>query len=361
MYGVRSRTWRALAALLLGCVTSAIVQAADLPRRPGSRDESYPGVIVTYDSLRDAAGQRLRLILTHPRKSATRFATIFVVGWLSCDSVEAPPGTRDATQLLFQSLAQLPDFATVRLDKPGVGDSEGDCAATDFVAELGAYRSAFHQLASYPFIDAQALFLLGISNGGGFAPLVTEGTPVRGYVIDGGWLKTWYEHMLEIERRRLVLEGRRAAEINPLMASVASLYGGYLLERRSPQELFVARPELRTLWQGDPGHQYGRPVAYYQQLQNLNLMAAWSVVSVPTLVLHGQFDWIMSRSDLETMAELVNRNAPGTAEFVELAGTGHSFDHYDTQRAAFAGEPLAFDPSIAQRIGAWFEAHRSKL
>jgi pimeloyl-ACP methyl ester carboxylesterase len=337
------------------------VWADGLPRKPGSHDESYPGVSVTYDFVPDAAGQRLRLILTHPRAPGTRFATLFIVGWLSCDSVEAPPGTKDATQLLFQRLAQLAGFATVRMDKAGVGDSEGECGESDFVSELAAYRRAFRTLASRPFVDMRQLFLFGISNGGGFVPLVPEGVPVRGYIVDGGWLKSWFEHMLEIERRRLILEDRPAAEINPLMSSIARLYASYLLEQQPPQQIFAAHPDWRTLWPGDTGHQYGRPVTYYQQLQGLNLMAVWSEVRVPALILHGEYDWIMSRSDLETMAALINRNTPAAAEFVELAATGHSFDHYGSLRAAFRGEQLPFDPRIAQRIGAWLERQRSVL
>jgi pimeloyl-ACP methyl ester carboxylesterase len=320
--------------------------------------ESYPGVVVQYETLLDALGQRLRLIVTHPEKGGVRFPTIFVVGWLSCDSVEALPGTTDATQLVLQAIARLPGFATVRMDKPGVGDSEGDCSSTDFVTELSDYRRAFQQLKDHPFVDPERIFLFGISNGGGFAPLVADGAAVRGYVVDGGWIKTWYEHMLEIERRRHVLEGRAAAEINSLLKATAALYSAYLLDRRPPEQILARRPELKPLWQGDPRHQYGRPVAYYQQLQDLDLMAAWSRVTVPVLVLHGEFDWIMSRDDLETLASLVNRNTPGAAEFVELPRTGHTFEHYVSMQAAFAGDVSPFDPGVARRITEWFERHR---
>ena len=345
--------------VLAGTTAAQSAESGGLSRKPMTGpDESYPGVVATYDSLRDAAGQRLRLILTHPQASPEPVATIFVVGWLSCDSVAAPPGTRDAPQLVFQSLAQLPGFATVRMDKPGTGDSEGDCSATDFTTELTDYRAAFRSLHSYPFIDPKRIFILGISNGGGFAPLVAEGAPVRGYVTDGGWLKTWFEHMMEIERRRLTLEGRAAADINTAMKSVAALYSAYLIEGTAPQQIFARQPALKDLWEGDAQHQYGRPVAYYQQLQQLNLMAAWSEVKVPTLVLHGEFDWIMSRSDLELMTELVNRNLAGAATFAELPMTGHAFDHYASMKAAFAGQALPFDPSIARKVSDWFQQHR---
>ena len=46
----------------------------------------------------------------------------------------------------------------------------------------------------------------------------------------------------------------------------------------------------------------GGRFAFYQQLQQLNLAAAWSRVKVPTYVLRGAFDWIMSREDSELIA-----------------------------------------------------------
>jgi pimeloyl-ACP methyl ester carboxylesterase len=318
-------------------------------------------VTVLYDAIRDTAGHRLRVIVTHPdapKHVSSRFPVIYVVGWLSCDTVEAPPGTQDGTQRMLQAIAQIPGFATVRLEKQGIGDSEGDCAATDFTTELAAYRQAFRHLKDYPFVDPERIFLFGMSNGGGFAPLVPEGAPVRGYVVDGGWIKTWFEHMLEIERRRLALSGHVPSEINSLMKSVERLYSAYLLECRSPREIFAKQPELKTVWEGADDQQYGRPIAYYQQLQDLDLMSAWSAVRVPVLALHGEYDWIMSRSDFELLVELVNRNVPGSAEFVALPHTGHTFEHYASLQSAFEGKQLPFDEGVAQRVAEWFTQHQ---
>lgn len=329
-----------------------------LPRRAGAIAERYPGVTVQYDAVRDAAGHRLRLISTHPQ-GKSRLALIFVVGWLSCDSVEAPEGTQDASGRVFQMLARMPGFALVRLDKPGTGDSEGDCGATDFATELAAYRTALQRARDYDFVDPDRIFLFGISNGGGFAPLVAEGIPIRGYVVDGGWVKTWFEHMLEIERRRLSLAGRPDREVNAAMKAVESLYSAYLLDGRAPSAIFAAHPALRALWEDhDPEHQYGRPVAYYQQLQQLDLMAAWAGVDVPVLALHGEYDWIMSRADIELIATLVNRNKPGAAQFAELPHTGHTFENYRSLADAFAFKAASFDEAVGRRISDWFVQHR---
>ncbi|HEX4387968.1 MAG TPA: alpha/beta hydrolase [Steroidobacteraceae bacterium] len=352
---------RSIALALSGWLIATPVVAEDnpaLPRRPGARDEAYPGVTVRYEAIRTADGQRLRTIVTHPERPAGRMPTIFVVGWLSCDTIEAPPGSADGTKRMLQTLAQIPGFATVRLEKAGVGDSEGDCSRTDFIAELTAYRQAFKRLKDYPFVDPDRMFLFGMSNGAGFAPLVAEGAAIRGYVVDGGWVKTWFEHMLEIERRRLALAGRPPAELNALMKREEQLYSAYLLERRSPHEIFASHPELRILWEGPDEQQYGRPVAYYQQLQDLDLIAAWSAVRVPVLALHGEYDWIMSRADIELVADLVNRNIPGSAEFAELPHTGHTFENYTSLQSAFGGTQLPFDDALASRVTAWLTRHR---
>ena len=342
----------------MAAVPGSVVAATTALARRTSQNESYPGVTVQYDALTDAAGHRLRLILTFPQGTNQRLPVIFVAGWLSCDSVEAPPGDKGAPQQLFQALARLPAFATVRLDKPGVGDSEGDCAATDFDTELAAYRQGFRALGAYPFADTSRIFVLGLSNGGGFAPLVAEGAPVRGYVVVGGWIKTWFEHMLEIERRRLTLAGTPNAQLNAQMQAVERLYSAYLLEDTPPRQILARQPELRGLWAEDPEHQYGRPVRYYQQLQQLDLMRAWSQVKVPLLALHGEYDWIMSGADLELMVQVVNQNVPGSARFQELPQTGHTLEHYASQADAFTGKALPFDAASGAQISAWFTAHR---
>src|ERR1700752_2192618 len=113
----------------LGTVSSGALAATagDLPRRPNAPIESYGKSDVIYDSVRDSRGERGRVIVTRPREGEGPFPAIFVAGWLSCDSVEAPAGTDDASGKVFRVLAELPGFVTVRFDKPGVGDSEGVC------------------------------------------------------------------------------------------------------------------------------------------------------------------------------------------------------------------------------------------
>ncbi len=339
---------------------AAITHAEDLPRKVKTPRESYPNVDVIYDSVKVAEdGNRLRTILTKPRGAKTKLPVIFVAGWLSCDSVEAPADTKDETGLVFRGLAQLPGFVLFRVDKQGVGDSEGVCSETDFEYEFAGYRAAFRAMKNYDFIDTNKIYILGISNGGGFAPLFrkieVEGeSKVRGYISVGGWVKTWFEHMMEIERRRFALMGKLPAEMDDRMKGAATLYHEWLIKGRAVDAIFKDQPELADLWpEGkDHFHLYGRPLAFYKDLQDLNLADEWSRVKVPTYVLRGAFDWIMTREDSELIASYVNRNGD-LATFYEIPQTGHTFQHYLSLADAFKGKSAPFDPKVVTLLSDW--------
>jgi pimeloyl-ACP methyl ester carboxylesterase len=343
-------------AFTLAC--AAIASAEELPRKTKAPRESYPNADVIYDSVTSPDGKRLRTIITKPRNAKGKQPVIFVAGWLSCDSVEAPAGTKDASGLVLQGLARLPQFSLFRVDKQGVGDSEGVCAETDFESELGGYRAAFRALKNYDFIDSNRVFILGISNGGGFAPLVPESQAeqqqVRGYISVGGWAKTWFEHMLEIERRRFTLMGKTPAEVTEMMKRAATLYYEWLIKDRPVGDILKEQPQLADLWpEGkDHAHLYGRPLAFYQQLQKLNLAAAWSRVTAPTYALRGEFDWIMSREDHQLIAAYVSANG-GDAYAYEVPKTGHTFQHYLSLADAFKGKEAPFDPKVIGLLTDW--------
>jgi pimeloyl-ACP methyl ester carboxylesterase len=352
------------AIVLLALVVA--VCAEEVPRKAKTPRESYPNVDVIYDSVKAPDGKRLRAIITKPREAKGKLAVIFLAGWLSCDSVEAPAETKDATGLILRGIAQTPGFCLFKMDKPGCGDSEGDCSQTDFDTELAGYRAAFRTLKNYDFIDSGRVYIFGSSNGGGFAPLVpeteAEQAQVRGYITIGGWVKTWFEHMLEIERRRFALMKESPAEVTDQIRNATTLYYEWLIKGGRIDQIITEGPDLVDLWpEGkDHEHLYGRPLTFYEQLQRLNLAAAWSRVKVPALILHGQYDWIMSREDSELIAQYVNANVPGAARFLEVPEMGHGGQHFLSMADAFAGKQAPFNPKIIRTITDWLEQQEKK-
>ncbi len=313
---------------------------ATLPALPR---ESVSGVEYTYDFVRNAKGQRLRTIVTRPSASTGKVPVVFFVGWLSCDSCEYPFGPRGGMAELITHLVKDSGFAVVRMDKPGVGDSEGLCAEADFKAEISGYEAAFKSLEKYPFIDRDRVAVVGLSNGGGFAPLAAPPDRVKGYVAIGSWGRTWYEHMLAIERGRLGISGTEPGKVNDELKRFIDFYRLYLVEKKTPKEILAAHPEWKDLWYDGETTQYGRPAAFYQQLQELNLGQTWAAVKVPVLVLHGEFDWIMPREDGYAIVESVNKASP-LAKFVEMPRVDHGLSEYESLAASTKGGGKYFKP-----------------
>lgn len=322
--------------------------------------EQLSGVETFYDSALTDLGFRVRTIVTRPRNAPGKLPAVFLVGWLSCDSVEYPSGPGDdGFAQLLHDIATQSGHVLIRMDKPGVGDSEGPgCSETDFRTELAAYRAAFAALKRYDYVDAERVFILGLSNGGGFAPLVPQGERVRGYVVAGGWSKTWFEHMMEHERRRLTLSGKKPGEVADSMKGYAEFYTDYLRRKMTPREVLNSKPHLAPLWYGGPEHQYGRPASFFHQLEDLSLAAAWETVKAPVLVMHGEYDWIMSRDDHQLIADVVNGGQAGRANFVGLPKTDHLFMTFESMPKAFAGDAGRYNKAVTEQVLTFLRQNR---
>jgi len=315
--------------------------------------ESLMGMVQT------SAGYPVRVFVTKPQNATGRLPAIFVAAWLSCDSTEAPKGPTDGfTQLLFD-VAGRSGFATYRVDKPGVGESGGPkCGDGDFNTELAAYQAAFAAMKQLPFVDTSHIYVMGFSNGGGFAPLVVGDANVRGYLIFSGWYKTWLEHMLEHERRRMKLSGLSEIEINVHMKQYATFYDLYLNGKKTPGAVIAEHPEFRPIWYDEPEHQYERPSSFYWQLQALNLAKAWSQVNVPVLAVHGEYDWVMSAGDYKLLVEALNAHHPGSAVYVDWPKADHGLYTHASLQMAFGRDPnRSYDPKLSEYVLEWLQQH----
>lgn len=308
----------------------------ELPARDSL--ERHVGILVRYGDVRVPDGYRVRTISTRPIAARGPIPAIFVVGWLSCDPVTSPGVPSDGYARLISDLVERSGYAVVRVEKPGLGDSEGPrCEDADFSTDLEAYRAAWRQLAEDSGVDQRRKVVLGLSNGGAIAPLVTGTDAVAGYVTVGAWSKTWLEHMLELERRRMRLAGARPAAVSDSMRGYATFYDRYLNGRLAPGAVAVERPELARYWYDEPARQYGRPARFYHQLQALNIAAAWSEADAPVLAIWGEFDWIMSRDDVAALPGMVRPAHRPRSRFVELPRTDHVLNEYATAADAFGG------------------------
>jgi len=133
--------------------------------------EHAPDVDVRYDAV-SVDGSLRRTIVTAPRLPGRRPAVLYVNG-IGCYSQESLDLSSNDARLLY-GLTRA-GFVTMRVEKSGMGDSEGpacDSPAADFDAEVRAYTAGLRALKGYPFVDSEAAFLVGVSIGGVEAPLI---------------------------------------------------------------------------------------------------------------------------------------------------------------------------------------------
>jgi len=252
-----------------------------------------------------------------------------------------------------------------RIEKSGSGDSSGTiCGDADLEADMAGFRAGIAMVAARDDVDPRRIVLFGGSIGAALAPVLArefkDQINFAGVVVAGGFAKTWLEHMLEVERRRLVLSNADPDSINAAMRGYADLYAAYLNGGVTPGEVIARRPDLKPLWTDEPARQYGRPARYYQQVQKLDVWGAWLAQTAPALLVHGEYDWIMSADDPASVANALNAKKPGQATLLMAPRMDHQFDRYPSQAAAFAEEGGTYDKDTADRIVAWIRATTSR-
>jgi pimeloyl-ACP methyl ester carboxylesterase len=297
---------------------------------PQPATERLDGLETVHGHVANGRGSRMQTILTRPAGTQGRLPAVMLVQWLSCDGIELNSGTARGMNELSRRIATQSGLVYLRVEKPGLGSSEGPpCSQADFQTELAGYRAGLEMLRAHSWVDPKRIVLIGMSNGGGVLPVVANDTPIAGFIAVNGWSKTWFEHMMEMLRYGPEIRGGKPGEIQAAMAGYAELYADYLVGKKKPGDVVREKPRLAKLWDDEPAHQYGRPAAFYHQLQELNLAEAWSKVASPTLAIWGEYDWIMSRDDHQRIVELVNRNKPGAARLYVVPKMTHFALSYD--------------------------------
>lgn len=345
-----------LAALVLASACCCAAQG--LPRKGGLPEEKVEGVDIRYGEVRTAKGYRVRTYTARPQGAHGRLPLAVFIPWLSCDAVENPRNLKDGWSFMLRVAMRESGMQVVRIEKPGVGDSEGPgCGDTDLDDDMAAFRAGIRAALDDPGVDAARFYLVGGSVGGALAPVLAREFHPRGIAVSGGFTRTWLEHMLDIERRRLVLSGTTPHEVNAALRAFSGFYDETLNRGKTPAQAIAAHPEWKPYWYDEPARQYGRAMRYYQQLQALDVEGAWNEVSVPTLILWGEYDWIMGRDEAERAAAIVRSRDPSLVTYIVRPGMNHHFAVYPDPKAAFDEKGGRFDEGAAHALAEWLRTH----
>ncbi|QDV36515.1 alpha/beta hydrolase family protein [Tautonia plasticadhaerens] len=318
------------------------------------RETSEAGEVI-YGSVAAAAG-RQRTIVTKPEGDGP-FPALFLIQGLGCVSIENPAGGLIGYKEVIDAFTEA-GYVTLRVDKPGCGDSEGGpCADVDFDTELDGYRQGLAALKAMPFVDPGRVVLFGHSMGGVMGPILAAEDPVAGVAVYGTVLKTWSEYLLENVRRQSALGGAAPDEVDDTLRAHAKLYARLFVLGQEPDEALAEDPSLAPVLADvapDGEHPYTRNARFFRQLDARNLPAAWLEADADALAIWGEADFVSTREDHELIASLVDGRSEGSGRFVLLEGTDHGFSRADSYRDAMEREgPGEFNPELLRVLLDW--------
>lgn len=315
--------------------------------------ETHAEIDTSYESVTSAYGIRHRTIVTKPRISGKQPA-IMVLDGLSCSSIEVYPGRNDNWGKTLTGIIEDTGMVVMRVEKAGVGDSEGACSCADFHTDLAGYEAALQSLLSKDYVDSSRIVVYGSSMGSALAPYLANKYGLSGVISDGTFFKTWYEHMLEIERRIRQFEGDSESLIAEKMNKYyIPLYHGVLIQKKSFEEVIASNPALEAYNYHSPRHMYGRPVSYYHQLQDFDLAGAWENLKAPVRILRGTNDWIMSASDNAMIIEILERRGHQDHLLVTYPGLDHWNTIHETAAQSYSGQTGTWDPETLSLVVGW--------
>jgi len=296
----------------------------------------------------DAGSHLLRSVAVVP-DSAGPHPCVYVLPGAHWASEEYPLKPEHPVPALVDSLARA-GFATVRVERSGLGDSQGPpCTRVDFETELHGFQAGLQGILEHDWVDPENVFALGHSLGAMVAPLIASTKRLAGIACYAASALPISEGLVGA----ILRHGEAMAPTDPGFPArakgIAELIRLVVCDENESEAVLRARPDLAAI---APAHftrdqAYGRIVRFYHQLERADVAAAWRSLDVPALFVHGGRDIICTAEDSQRLAELVGSRAT----CVELPGVDHQMSD-----APDGAERLA--PALADTLVTWFQENR---
>ena len=314
--------------------------------RPLEQQADYA---VEYGSLEvPGGGGKRRTIVTRP-KSAGKHPAVMLIGGIGCyslDGILRPAELHDAYAKLLDAWTRA-GYVTMRVEKTGMGDSEGiPCAdpRADFELESRGYAAGLAQLQGSDFVDGKNVFVFAHSIGPLVAAKIAAERPVRALVVAETVGTSWYEYDLTNVRRQLLLAGAPYDEVDR----------GVRHHEVCAHRFFVDKQSLEQLVAGDATCANEiiapQPFTYMQQIGALDLAPLWKKIDAPVLIFYGTADFVTDDSQHQYLRDMINAFHPGRATYIKIDGMDHGLLLAGSQQAAFAGPGESGPPPFATKV-----------
>lgn len=316
---------------------------------------------IIYDSV-GKPGERFRTFVTRPKADGKYPAILFIQS--------LPPGSMEFSQAgaenhpfkKFIDQMTREGFVTMRVDRKGVGDSDGDDPrAVTLQDDIKAFTAAAKKLGEYDFVDGDSVFIFAHSGGTLWAPMVAKQAHIRGVVTYAAIARPVVDSLVDMSRRSWELEMLPADEIKSRAERLQKMLTACLVEKKDPATIRKENEDLAELtnemFQQDKyfgGLEYG----YYQKLADTDYEGAWRAVDAPVLALFGAADFRANKADSKLVATACGKNG----EMVEIPGIDHSFFNADDAEESYLSGQMGgeMNPVIVETVAAWVKKKSAK-
>jgi uncharacterized protein len=311
--------------------------------------EHDPAVDTTYGAV-TVDGTLRRTLFTLPHAATGKHPAVLIIGGIGCFSIDVPSAP-DAYRSVAYDLARR-GIAALRLEKSGIGDSQGPpCATVDFEHESHSYDAALAALRANPAVDAKRIYLLGHSIGSFIAPRIAAEQRVAGVIAAEGVGRNWVEYELLNRRRQILLAGDNPRDTWLRMQRKEFCMHRLLVEKQSAEALVHDFPDCK------PSTEYPAPLAYLQQVADVNISDLWAKLDVPVLVIYGRADYITDEADHRYIADVVNVMHSERATLSIIDDMDHYLGTARSQRESWdhdrMGTPSTYNPAFSRAILTW--------
>jgi len=336
---------------------------ATAPKRPQEPRPPFPYAAedVAFDN--PEAGIRLAGTLTVPQGEGPFPAVVLISG--------SGPQDRDETVFGHRPFLVLADYLTrhgiavLRYDDRGVGGSTGDFAAATTPDFAGDALAAVAWLKTRPEVRADAIGLVGHSEGAVVAPIVADRSDDVAFVVllAGTGVNG---------RELLVMQGEainRASGVSESVVEQRAVVQGRILDVvMTAEDDSAAAREARSILaeagltgQAAEAQIRGLLSPWMRYFLTYDPLPALREVSVPVLALNGEKDTqVPPAANLPAVEKALIEGGNGDVTAEVLPGLNHLFQTATTGAPAeYAGIEETMSPAALQTIATWIEQHTS--
>ena len=324
-------------------------------RLMGMRKETSNSIDVLYSALKVGPIWR-RTIVTKPKGDGP-FPVVVYYQSYGCDSLDQPYTTRHNARHFAHSLADV-GVAVIRIEKSGVGDSEGlPCIECGYEEEYAAYDVAVPYAKGLSFVDPDDVHVFGHGTGGVSAARVAAKYDVASVMVYGTYCRPLREHLELNEIRFLDVSGASNSRTEQTLAKAERFLTLMLDEGQHPTDILFEHRDLESyveMREGDDIRFFGVDHRYWRQLSDIDVEALWAEVDEPVLALWGDSDYVSGPEDHQRIVDIVNRKDAGRGLFRTVFSIGHAFDAAPSVNDSFADRMRGpMNPGIVREVENW--------